>query len=245
MKNKSFCSAMLSLIVTIIVLFSFGGIIVLADETDEPEIVASGYCGAAGHEEDVSWTLDSNGLLNISGTGGIASSSSLNVWKKYQNDIKEVNIINGVTSIGYEAFYGCQSLTSITIPSSVTSIGAWAFSHCTSLASVNIAYGVSTIGIYAFEYCTSLITIQIPDSVNSIGDNAFNYCTSLKSIAIPDSVTKICDGTFENCTSLTSITLSNSVGYIGAYAFNGCSSLTSALLAALPREQELHSMLMK
>ncbi len=38
-----------------------------------------------------------------------------------------------VTVIGYEAFYGCNSLTSVVIPDSVTSIGAWAFANCESL----------------------------------------------------------------------------------------------------------------
>jgi hypothetical protein len=42
-----------------------------------------------------------------------------------------------VTSIGYKAFSGCTSLTSLVIPESVTSIGEWAFSGCQSLLTVN------------------------------------------------------------------------------------------------------------
>ncbi len=114
-------------------------------------------------------------------------------------------IKEGTKWIGYNAFYGCTSLASITIPNSVTSIGDRAFYGCTSLTSVTIPNGVTSIGEYAFMNCTSLASVTIPNSVTSIGSSAFYDCTSLASVTIPNSVTSIGGSAFYGCTSLASI----------------------------------------
>jgi uncharacterized repeat protein (TIGR02543 family) len=83
-------------------------------------------------------------------------------------------------SIGTYAFYGCSSLTSITIPSGVTSIGASAFAGCSSLTSITIPDSVTTIGNYAFYNCSGLTgALTIPNSVTTIGTYAFNGCSGL------------------------------------------------------------------
>ena len=64
-----------------------------------------------------------------------------------------------VASIGTEAFAGCSSLTSISIPSSVTSIGNSAFSGCSSLTSIRIRASMTSIGNSAFSGCPSLADI--------------------------------------------------------------------------------------
>ena len=135
-----------------------------------------------------------------------------------------------VTSIGYEAFRICSSLTSVVIGDSVTSIGQHAFADCSSLESVVIGDSVITIGNCAFASCSSLESVTIPDSVTTIGSNAFSYCDSLESVTIPDSVTSIGEGVFSYCSSLTSVVIPDSVTSIGGYLFYDCDSLESVVI---------------
>ena len=179
--------------------------------------------------------------ITVVNGGFVLQSSSTNVssilWngndsasspdRAYANAIKKIEIGDGVTSIGDNAFYYCYSLSSITIPDGVTSIGDRAFYYCSSLSSIAIPDGVTSIGQYAFRNCSSLSLITIPDSVTSIGDNAFEGCFSLSSITIPDSVTSIGNNAFYGCSSLSSITIPDSVTSIGQYAFYYCYSLSS------------------
>ena len=130
-----------------------------------------------------------------------------------------------VTQIGWSAFSGCTSLTSITIPYGVVSIGWKAFFGCTSLTSITIPEDVTSIGESAFESCTSLTSITIPESVTYLGWKAFSGCASLTSVTIPGSVTSIGSSAFSDCTSLTSITIPDSVTRIDSYAFSGCTGL--------------------
>ena len=135
-----------------------------------------------------------------------------------------------VTSIGYDAFYDCTGLTSITIPDSVTSIGDSAFYDCSGLTSVTIGISVTSIGEEVFHRCIGLTSITIGSNVTSIGYKAFYECANLTSITIPDSVTSIGDMAFSGCTGLTSITIPDSVTEIGRYAFGGCTGLTSVTI---------------
>ena len=150
---------------------------------------------------------------------------------------KNTTIPNSVTSIGFEAFFGCSDLSSITIPNSVTFIGEGAFGNCSGLASITVEAGNP---IYdSRDMCNAIIetaintlisgcnNTTIPNSVTSIERAAFYGCSGLTSISIPNSVTSIDIQAFYGCSSLTSISIPNSVTSIDIQAFYGCSSLTS------------------
>ena len=191
--------------------------------------VASGTCGAEGDGSNLTWTLDSEGVLTISGSGYMCDYGSSGA--PWHGRVKSAVIAEGVTNIGGKAFSDCTSLTSVTIPDSVTSIGKQAFMYCTSLTGVTIPDSVTSICDNTFDGCTSLTSVTIPNSVTSIGKGAFSNCTSLTSVTIPGSVTRIGVGAFASCTSLTSVTIPDSVTSINNGAFYDCSSLTDVYYA--------------
>ena len=167
------------------------------------------------------------------------------IWSKgtVSRDFRDVNIPNGVTSIGDDGFSEFSSVDRVTIPDSVTSIGLDAFSACTNLASINVSeknenYS-SVDGIFFNKNITELIkypaakTISeysVPNSVTSIGYAAFVSCTNLANITIPDSVTSIGYGAFARCANLASITIPNSVTSIEGRIFSSCTNLASIII---------------
>ena len=172
------------------------------------------------------WDTDGDGELSIieakavTDLGGVFRNSEI-------SSFNELALFTGLTSIGENAFNGCSSLTSVTIPGNVTSIGTNAFSGCGKLTSVILGDQLISIGEYAFSECSSLTTVAIPMNVTSIGDYAFHGCSSLASVTLPKGVTSIGNHAFDGCSRIYSVTLPESVVEIGDYAFNGCSRLTS------------------
>jgi hypothetical protein len=184
-----------------------------------------------GIEGNLSWILSDEGRsysLTISGNGTMRDYGENNAapqpqWVKHQDKITAINIDEGVTSIGNNAFRGAQD------------------SDYSKLTSVTMSNSVKTIGGGAFYECVSLNNLVIGDSVEVIGGVAFEHCHGLTSVVIPNSVTTIEQGAFSDCQNMTSLTIGSSVEIIGDYSFIYCSSLT-AVTNLNPTPQEINAL---
>ena len=210
---------------------------------DEPEQPITGSCGQYLRYE----YYQSTRTLTIIGNGNMPNypadkyEGSIAPWRndgRIDNYLEKVVISNGVTSVGENAFFWCDKITSVTIPSSVESIGAGAFYSCKALTSVNIPDGVESIGEDAFKYCDGLKEVTFPSSVKSIGEGAFSNCyyeetdddykitysRGLEKVIIQYGVETIGVQAFYMCKKLNTIELPDSVKSIGHWAFydTGC-----------------------
>ena len=192
-----------------------------------PQMVFAETSGATA--DGFSYTISDANEVTITGYTG---SSSAVVIPGTIND-------NPVTAIGNATFRE-KNIESVTIPSSVTSIGYEAFYNCTSLTNLTFENNsqLTSIGIIAFYKCTSLTSVTIPSRVTSIGDGSFDYCTSLTSIMVDENNTAYSsvDGVLFNNSgkelikypadkTSTSYSIPDGVTSIGGDAFYGCTNL--------------------
>jgi hypothetical protein len=204
---------------------------------------ASGVCGS-----DLRWELNGT-KLTVSGSGNMDDYAPEKEapWFEYRYKIEQVEIGDGVTSIGDYAFSELESLTLAEV-GGVERIGDYAFYSCVSLVSVRMSSGVKTVGDYAFAECYDLSSAVISDTLESIGESAFmntslygdlkfgddikeigafafSGCQGLSSVTLPDSVESVGDFAFYNCEFIGSVTVGRGLSSIGKGAFSYCSEL--------------------
>ncbi len=198
--------------------------------TASADTVDSGTCG------DLSWTLDSEGVLTFTGKGKMGTPNvkdgtpeqqlddylNIYTYKEHKNDIKKVVIEEGATSVGFCSFYQMPNLESVSLPSTIEE-----FSGSRTLEyNIENSTGGSInddqkdIASYAFSGCTSLRSVTLSEGIKHLGSYTFLGCTSLESVIIPKTIEKWGVCTFSDCTSLKNITLTDGLTVLGAFAFS-------------------------
>ena len=187
--------------------------------------------------EDLTWKLDSDGTLTISGTGAMADYvvGKDQPWYGQKDKIKKFVVENGVTTIGNVAFSGHTELTEVDMSNatSLEKIGQYAFESCTGVKTIDLSNAIKLkeIGDKAFKSSgVESVTFPQNSQLTEIGNEVFAYCNNLKNIEIPEPVTKIGGSAFKGA-GLTSIEIPASVTDIGNFAFEG-TKLTSIKIPA-------------
>ena len=143
--------------------------------------------------------------------------------QRIPKDFEAYDIPKGISSIGEEAFSGCEKLYKVTIPDGVISIGKEAFSGCASLQEISLPASVESIGKKAFEGCANLQNVSIGPRVICIEEKTFYKCRRLSVISIP-SVETIGEEAFAECNALENINFGTGLRFIKKEAFK-CTGL--------------------
>lgn len=200
---------------------------------------------------DVRFSIDSKGLLTVSGSGKTGAYTADAPLDAYADLIKQVVVEEGISYLGDQLFSYLPNLVSAQLPQSAA-LGSFLFSNCKSLQSVrlpagleeiphstfsdsgltqfDVPPGVKTIAHSAFFGCKALKTITLPEGLETIGLAAFQGCSALEKMVLPESVSFISMVSFKDCSALREINIPRNVSEIVTEAFENCTSLERIVL---------------
>ena len=259
MRKKNAKRLVLGTCVSAALLFGVSGMRIQAEadstviqESAEPavyggSVIASGNCGEKG--QDVTWTLNKEGVLRIKGKGAIQGEgyNSYMPWRKYVRQIKKIVIEEGITKIGGSSFANCSEVTEIKIPDSVEEIGWYAFYYCSSLESIDLGKGVTIIWGNAFCY-TGIKNITLPKQLTKLKEYALEEMNNLENIYVESGnpVFTSKDGVLYSDGGKTlfrcpkkrtgSFEIPKGVTKLNSHAFAGCDELTEITMPSTLKE---------
>ena len=194
---------------------------------------------AGGIDGGITWIIDKNGKLTVSGTGNILS--SMIPWLTYSDKIISAEISVTEMTDASHLFDGCKNLIDVNLSNFDTSnlfTTRNMFNGCSSLINLDLSnLDTSNISDMAvmFGDCSSLINLNLSNFQTSwvtYMNGMFEGCSSLINIDLSSFDTKnvrYMNGMFKDCKSLKNLDLSNfnTNKVIGMQnVFSGCSSLT-------------------
>lgn len=180
----------------------------------------------------------------LSGSLAITANKVPDYAFAYQTAITELTV-NGASTIGEKAFFGCSGLKKVLIDESANYIEKGAFAGCSSLEELIVPFvgyyngETYTVARYPLGYIFGSEEYEGGTEVlqRYAGENSYNTATVRDTYYIPSSLRKVTvtngevyPGSFYGCDMLTSVTVGREVTLIQEYAFYNCSSLISVEL---------------
>ena len=181
-------------------------------------------------DEKVVCSLDQSGTLTISGEGTVEASEITGTypWENYNNEIKELIIEEGISSIDDYAFGGCVHLEKAVLPDGLKRLGEGVFESCVEVEISHFPESLDQIDLDALKdtawmnhqirdndfvilngillrYSGEAEKLTIPKEVKEISYNAFEGNTILRTVILPEKLTCIQDNAFFSCTNLKEV----------------------------------------
>lgn len=204
-------------------------------------------------DEKSKMTAMSNGFKYYILDDGTAN---INDYVGEETNIVVPAIINGykVSTIGFYAFYGNNTIEKVTISDGIETIKEGAFERCEKLKEITVASSVKMIQNFAFEGCKLLSTISIknanvdlgysvvkntawydkqPDGLLYIGNTLYAYKGTMPqntTITIKKGTIAIGHRAFEKCEGMVAIKLPNGLVEIKNEAFAECRNLKEIVI---------------
>jgi hypothetical protein len=140
-----------------------------------------------------------------------------------KSGLVSIKIPAGVKEMGGQQFFGCLSLTSVTLPR-ISVIGNETFRGCKALKQITIPDSVMELGGNVFAE-SGLVELILPNSIVSAGAGLCTGCWNLTKVNVSSGMTVIGDASFRECLTLTNVSIPEGVQKIGEFAFAFCHKL--------------------
>lgn len=166
------------------------------------------------------------------------------------NAFSSINLHEGITYMGWDAFASCENLTEVTIPQSVTELSDSLFLYCDSLETINLHDNLTSVG-YSVVYGTAFYNnpdnwtegclyigdylmatdhalkgaVEVKEGTRLMAKNAFYNNAGITAVHLPESLELIDNQAFDGCENLAYVNIPEGVSVIGGHAFYGCTSL--------------------
>lgn len=205
------------------------------EESTEPIIVQ------AEPGEDLTWDIASE-VLTITGSGEIPSYTEGGApWSGRADEITEIYISDGFTTVGDYAFAGLSRVGTITLPTSLSSLGNYVFNNTnlwrvfypgssTKWSAITIGEGNEKLTAAAVTFYGDELTYTLVDgtlTISGTGDmRRFNKnnrpfsSSDVKKLIIEEGVTNVTEEAFGSCSNLEEVSFPSTLKTIGISAFH-------------------------